>query len=432
MEGINVNDRHLQPIEVIAYFVNETDDQYRATNIELVSYFRPLLMKTTSSFGPENHSLLKQITGELAVVKILNGKKYLELKPELRGKDPHTIYSNLKSKNDIDVNDSADNDCKDKDDFNGASNKQHEDKVHNFITRNSDIKEGNENIEEITDVTIANQGEAKHLGNRVRFTEDTARSRAPITLTLQNEFNELLDSDSDNEENCDINICSTSQYIEPAPPLPPHSSPSPPPLPPKPTTKAAVIKKTNERSNEERSSSTGFEPGCYQGETFTTDVDKEMHFMLDDMKESREEDLVSPRADFHQDQIVPDIIVKTVVGSDLEENDDVFPLPDITSSSVLRRSKRVLKKDNPTTTSVKDLTKNFDQIATKQAEQSKRLKSNKEVVGGWRWRNTGGESVSKTSSRSSTSSEDFFTYRTLDERGKRWIFAGKQRIWLLR
>ena len=138
----------------------------------------------------------------------------------------------MKSKNDIDVNDSADNDCKDKDDFNGASNKQHEDKVHNFITRNSDIKEGNENIEEITDVTISNQGEAKQLGNRVRFTEDTARSRAPITLTLQNELNEILDSDSDNEQNCDINSGSTSQYIEPAPPLPPHSSPSPPPLPP--------------------------------------------------------------------------------------------------------------------------------------------------------------------------------------------------------
>ena len=170
-----------------------------------------------------------------------------------------------------------------------------------------------------------------------------------------------------------------------------------------------MIKKTNERSNEERSSSTGFEPGCYQGETFTTDVDNEMHLMLDDMKESREEDLVSPRADFCQDQIVPDITVKTIVGSDVEENDDVFPLPDIASSSVLRRSKRVLKKDN-LTTSVKDLTKNFDQIATKQAEQNKKLKSNKEVVGGWRWRNTGGESVSKTSSRSSTSSEDFFTY----------------------
>ena len=424
MEGINVNDRRLQPIEVIAYFVNETDDQYRATNIELVSYFRPLLMKTTSSFGPENHLLLKQITGELAVVKKLDGKKYLELKPELRGKDPHAIYSNLKSKNDIDVNDSGDYDCKDKENFNGASNKHDEDKVQKFITSNSDIKEGNENIEEITDVTIANQGEAKHLGNRVRFTEDTARSRAPITLTLQNELNEILDSDSDNEHNCVINSGSTSQYIEPAPPLPPHSSPSPPPLPPKPTPKAAVIRKTNERLNEERTSSTGFEPGCYQGETFTTDVAKEMHFMLDDMKESREEDLVSPRADFRQDQVVQNINVKTIVGSDPEEIDDVFPLPDIASSSLLRRSKRVLKKDDLTTTSVKDLTKNFDQIATKQAEQNKKLKSNKEVVGGWRWRNTGGDPVAKTSSRSSTSSEDFFTYRPLDERGKRWILAG--------
>ena len=84
MEGINVNDRHLQPMEVIAYFVNETDDQYRATNIELVSYFRPLLMKTTSSFGPENHLLLKQITGELAVVKKLNGTTQLNYSDKMK------------------------------------------------------------------------------------------------------------------------------------------------------------------------------------------------------------------------------------------------------------------------------------------------------------------------------------------------------------
>ena len=46
-------------------------------DVELISYFRPLLMKNTSSLGQENHTFLKHITGKLAVVKKLNGEKYV-------------------------------------------------------------------------------------------------------------------------------------------------------------------------------------------------------------------------------------------------------------------------------------------------------------------------------------------------------------------
>ena len=97
------------------------------------------------------------------------------------------------------------------------------------------------------------------------------------------------------------------------------------------------------------------------------------------------------------------------------------------------RNKRALKRDPTKTASVKDLTRNFDQIVSNQAEQSNKSYSKKEIVGGWRCRTninnsmSGGDSVVKPTTRNLTSSEDFFVYRPLDETGKRWILAGISR-----
>ena len=105
-----------------------------------------------------------------------------------------------------------------------------------------------------------------------------------------------------------------------------------------------------------------------------------------------------------------------------EEDDSVFPLPDIGS-----KTKRTLSRDTSKTSSVKDLTRNFDQIVSNQAEESKKMQNSREVARGRRWAQNaaGGDSLARQPSRSSTTSEDFFSYRPLDDRGKRWILAGK-------
>ena len=120
--------------------------------------------------------------------------------------------------------------------------------------------------------------------------------------------------------------------------------------------------------------------------------------------------------------------------SEGEEEDNVFPLPGIAaSSSTSSRKRHGMNRNATTSLSVKDLSKSFDQMVSKQQEQCQKPTSNKEVVGGWRWRGNGNASIAgnettalyaRAARKSSTIKDDFFTYRPLGERGKRWVLAG--------
>ena len=424
MDDINVNDRYLQPIEVINFFVNETGPHYRATNVELISYFRPLLMKNTSSLGQENHTFLKHITGKLAVVKKLNGEKYLELRPEYRNKDPYTIYRSLNLQED-DVSD---------------YDSSHEPSGKYFMSQKRPTggmeAENHKSLQTKKDETSKNvnailedeENSSRH-NNRVRFTEDTARSRAPISINLLNEIEETLQTEDITIGNWENDTVSLIESVTPAPPIPPHCSESPPPLPPKPI-QSLKTSQEQDITNPERKTSIGFETHHLQLNDFQHCDNSASDTMKIDNSEYE--------AEINMQQIVQasDVVDKIDndkqnSGSDLEEDDSVFPLPDFSAPSPNMRNKRALKRDTAKTASVKDLTRNFDQIVSNQAELSKNSYNNKELVGGWRCRAnvnnsmSGADSGLKPTTRNSTSSDDFFVYRPLDEAGKRWILAGR-------
>lgn len=92
MENSNTIERYLQPLEVIAFFLDNCESG-RTSNHDLIKYFRPLLVE--SSFGKENHDFLKKITAQLVIVKKIKGNKYLELKPDLRGLQAVEIFRQL-------------------------------------------------------------------------------------------------------------------------------------------------------------------------------------------------------------------------------------------------------------------------------------------------------------------------------------------------
>ena len=441
MENINVNDRYLQPIEVINFFVNETSPKYRSTNVKLVSHFRPLLLNTSSNFGSENHNFLKHITGRLAVVKKLNGEKYLELRPEFRGKDPYTIYCSLNLEEYLNPNETIREIIQIKDDSKIINQKAAKGSAEERGTKSSRIEEDFEKSQVLDEGRENEVGSAKHLGIRVRFTEDTARSRAPISLTLQNELHELVQSEENEIHDNEIDASLTEENVSIAPPLPPHvsasttslappipphSSDSPPPLPPKPTLNKILTKRQTEIKCQ-RQTSTGFDVRQSSLDNLETGIDK-------DHRSTQRNETTSILSNIDATQgieITVDIEQKKFSGSDLEEDDSVFPLPNITAVSGSMRNKRGLTRDNAKTASVKDLTKNFNQIVSKQAEQCNKSNSNIGAVGGRRWRanSNGGVSDVESVARqggSSASPEDFFAYRPLDERGKRWILAGKR------
>ena len=76
-------DRHLQPLEVINYFLHEAVC-FQSTNTELVGRFEKLLK--SDEFGRSNHASLKRLTQKLVVVKRVGGggRKVFELKPDLQ------------------------------------------------------------------------------------------------------------------------------------------------------------------------------------------------------------------------------------------------------------------------------------------------------------------------------------------------------------
>ena len=196
MEDINVNDRHLQPVEVIGFFVNETGPNYRATNVELISYFRPLLMKNTSSLGQENHTFLKLITGKLAVVKKINGEKYLELRPEFRNKDAYTIYRSLNLQED----ENSDYDTRQERNGNHVMSQETLTgglEADNLYKLQNKIDETSKKFK----VGLEEEESSPRHNNRVRFTEDTARSRAPISLNLLSEIEETLKTEDNTIDN---------------------------------------------------------------------------------------------------------------------------------------------------------------------------------------------------------------------------------------
>ena len=226
----NISDRYLQPIEVINFFVNETSPQFRATNFELVTYFRPLLVSTSSCFGPENHVFLKQITGRLAVVKKLKGAKYLELKHEFRGKDPHTIFRIINT----DIGPSRNDHCLTS--YENSLSMQNENenslKEHEHLSQELNQKplhEATSKDKEESNCVIQKQGNLINpSSNRVRFTEDTARSRAPLSLTLRNEIEDIFQSENMDIQNMALlenngaENLQASEEIPLTPPLPPH------------------------------------------------------------------------------------------------------------------------------------------------------------------------------------------------------------------
>lgn len=424
MEDINVNDRYLQPIEVIGFFVNETGPHYRATNVELISHFRPLLMKNTSSLGQENHTFLKHITGKLAVVKKLNGEKYLELRPEFRNKDTYTIYRSLnlpeEDTSDYDNNqDSNDKYFMSQERQTGGMEAENHKSLQNIEDENS---------KNISDISEDEESSSRH-NTRVRFTEDTARSRAPISLNLLSEIEETLQTEDITIGNWENDTILLIESFTPAPPIPPHSPESPPPpLPPKPI-KSQKKSQEQDITKTERKPSTGFETNHIQLNNFQRCDNYASGVMNIDNTENETD------TNMHSIVQSSDVMDKSDndsknSGSDLEEDDSVFPLPDFSVSSPNMRNKRALKRDTTKTASVKDLIKFNDQIVSNQAELSNKSYNNKELVGVWRCRanvNTsmsGGDSGIKSTTRNSTSSDDFFVYRPLDEAGKRWILAG--------
>ena len=118
-----------------------------------------------------------------------------------------------------------------------------------------------------------------------------------------------------------------------------------------------------------------------------------------------------------------------VIGSSEEQeaDDSVFPLPDIGNQTENYKNKRTLTRDTSKTSSVKDLTRNFDQIVSDQTEANNKMTRDREVNRPRRWgpNSLSGDSLAKQSSRSSTNSEDFYSYRPLEDKGKKWILAGK-------
>ena len=77
-------DRHLQPLEVINYFLHEAVC-FQSTNTELVGRFEKLLK--SDEFGRSNHASLKRLTQKLVIIKrVGGGRKVFELKPDLQVK----------------------------------------------------------------------------------------------------------------------------------------------------------------------------------------------------------------------------------------------------------------------------------------------------------------------------------------------------------
>ena len=254
MDDINPNDRYLQPLEIINFFVNETGPDKRATNKHLVSHFRPLLHKGSSTFGAENHEFLKKITNQLAVVKKIKGNKYLELRPEFKDKDPHTIYTCLT----VQEESENENNISRPEDDSVSGQKRCADVTEESNQKYQCVETDVKVSENYKDIEKNNERSSKN----VRFTEDTARSRAPISLDLLSELNEWL-GDDNKIEDAEILPDSTSMPITPTPPLPPHASNSPPPLPPK-----LIQNKSNnedfETKKDQRKSSTGFNVEKFQ------------------------------------------------------------------------------------------------------------------------------------------------------------------------
>lgn len=86
------SERYLQPIEIIHFFVD--NQEQRVNHHDLIKYFRPLLAKD-NPFGAENHDILKKITGQLVVVKKMQGNKYFEIHPRFQGQIPLEILKNM-------------------------------------------------------------------------------------------------------------------------------------------------------------------------------------------------------------------------------------------------------------------------------------------------------------------------------------------------
>ena len=484
MDDINPNDRYLQPLEIINFFVNETGPDKRATNKHLVSHFRPLLHKGSSTFGAENHEFLKKITNQLAVVKKIKGNKYLELRPEFKDKDPHTIYTCLS----VQEESENENNISRPEDDNISGQKRCADVAQDCSQKYQCVEHDSTVCENYKDPEKNNERSSKN----VRFTEDTARSRAPISLDLLSELNEWLGDDNKIE---DVETLPeyTSVPITPTPPLPPHASDSPPPLPPK----LHPGKKCNEvyeATNDERKSSTGFNVEQFHfndigdvgdmaemnaqkmedvagtnvnpvsnnepidtiemppplppkpiknslqkennseknGETKRSDasMNQNMTVSVKGTDEDNENDENKSNAIDIEVAAQRTIVSHNMAALEEEEADDsVFPLPDISTPTLNTKNKRSLSRDTSKTSSVKDLTRNFDQIVSDQAEQNeqnKKMSSNREANRARRWgpNASGGDHMARQQSRSSTTSEDFYSYRPLEDKGKQWILAG--------
>ena len=476
MDDINPNDRYLQPLEVINFFVNETGSDKRATNKQLVSHFRPLLLKESSTFGSENHAFLKKVTNQLAVVRKIGGDKYLELKPEFKDKEPHSIYAYLQLQDE--------SICEDNNQQTGTDNEQSQkrcaDEAEQSNQKYQCLEQAATYTDDFKDTTKNNERSSKN----VRFTEDTARSRAPLSLDLLSELNEWL-GDDNKIENVETHPVLDSGQITPKPPLPPHASDSPPPLPPK-VIQSKSSAESNEVAKDERKISTGFNVEQFNFNDFedigdmaneeinlrnnekeeektTTPISNDetideaettppplppkpsKNLLLVGKKDVTQEENKSSEILLSQKTItekeentneLPNIIVENteridsnvIASSEEQEADDsVFPLPDIGNQTENFKTKRTLTRDTNKTSSVKDLTRNFDQIVSDQTEANNKMTRDREVNRPRRWgpNSLSGDSLAKQSNRSSTTSEDFYSYRPLEEKGKKWILAGK-------
>ena len=476
MDDINPNDRYLQPLEVINFFVNETGSDKRATNKQLVSHFRPLLLKESSNFGSENHAFLKKVTNQLAVVRKIEGNKYLELKPEFKDKDPHSIYTYLQLQ---DESIGEDNNPQTGTD-NELSQKRCADEAEESNQKYQCLEQDAISTDDFKGSTKNNERSSKN----VRFTEDTARSRAPLSLDLLSELNEWL-GDDNKIEDVETHPVLDSGQITPKPPLPPHASDSPPPLPPKVIQSKSLVE-SNEVAKDERKMSTGFNI-----EQFNFDNFEDIEDMANEDKNLRNNEeeegkinipisndepideaetpppplppkpsknlLLVGKKDVTQGENkcseilmtqksitekeestneLPNIIVdntetlneSNVLGSSEEQeaDDSVFPLPDIGNQTETFKTKRTLTRDTNKTSSVKDLTRNFDQIVSDQTEANNKMSRDREVNRPRRWGPNSliGDSLAKQPSRNSTTSEDFYSYRPLEDKGKKWILAG--------
>lgn len=481
MDDINPNDRYLQPLEVINFFVNETGPEKRATNKHLVSHFRPLLHKGSSIFGAENHAFLKKVTNQLAVVRKIKGDKYLDLRPEFKDKDPHTIYTCLS----VQEESENENNISRPDDQSVSGQKrcavvsEESNQKYQCVENDAKVSENYKDIE---------KNNARSSKN-VRFTEDTARSRAPISFDLLSELNEWL-GDDNKIEDVETLPETTSMPMTPTPPLPPHASDSPPPLPPK-LIQRKDMNEVSETTKDERMSSTGFNVEQFQfndiedvgdmvemnplkmedvagtnvnlvsnnestdtietppplppkpiknslqkennnetnGETKKSDalMNQNMTMSEEGIDEVNENDKNKSNA------IDTNVTAQRTITShkmekleEEEADDSVFPLPDIGAPSLNAKPKRSLSRDTAKTSSVKDLTRNFNQIVSDQAEQNKKISSNRDANRAKRWgpNASGSDYMARQQSRISTTSEDFYSYRPLEDKGKLWILAG--------